>query len=75
MVVVARKLKTKPIKIPIAEQAYAELKRQILENEIVSRYYYQAGRIRNSLKHDNFLKEAINVMNSRSEYNKILKNL
>ncbi len=47
---------------------------QVIENEIVSRYYFQSGRIENALIHDNFLKEAIKVLNSRSDYDRILGN-
>ncbi len=45
MVVVAKKLKAKPIKIPIAEQAYTELKRQILENEMPAGHQLMEGEI------------------------------
>lgn len=46
--------------------------REILTNEIVSRYYYQKGRIESSLSWDEALDEAKNVLENESEYNKIL---
>lgn len=46
----------------------------ILENEIVARYSFQKGRIINSLSEDKFISEAINLLNERSEYNRILGN-
>lgn len=51
---------------------YADELKTILSNEIVSRYYYQEGRIQNALQEDKFLKEAINVLNDRSKYNGLL---
>ena len=44
----------------------------ILENEIISRYYYQNGRILHSFKDDNSLKKAIDILNNETEYKKIL---
>lgn len=46
---------------------------EILENEIVSRYYYQKGRIESSLSHDESIKKAIEVLSTPSEYEAILK--
>lgn len=46
---------------------------EILENEIVSRYYYQKGRIESSLASDPAVKRAIEVLNTPSEYDAILK--
>jgi len=48
-----------------------EIKR-ILESEIVSRYYYQTGQIKVSLKHDIILEEAIKTLNNKVLYNSIL---
>jgi carboxyl-terminal processing protease len=45
---------------------------RILENEIVSRYYYQKGQIKISLKHDIILEEAIKTLNNQELYNSIL---
>ncbi|MDG0974485.1 MAG: S41 family peptidase [Crocinitomicaceae bacterium] len=44
----------------------------ILENEIISRYYYQNGRILHSFKDDNSLKKAIDILNNETKYKKIL---
>jgi len=44
----------------------------ILENEIISRYYYQNGRILHSFKDDSSLKKAIDILNNETEYKKIL---
>lgn len=45
---------------------------QFLSNEIVSRYYYQKGRIRHSLQTDKELKEAISILRNSTRYNQIL---
>ena len=46
---------------------------EILVNEIVSRYYYQRGRIESSLATDKALGEAKRVLKDPSEYQSILK--
>ncbi|MCB0481525.1 MAG: S41 family peptidase [Flavobacteriales bacterium] len=46
--------------------------KEILENEIVSRYYFQTGRIENSLSKDPRVKKAIEVLSDRNQYDKIL---
>ena len=46
--------------------------KQILESEIVSRYYYQKGQIEISLKHDPVLEEAIKTLGDKKLYNSIL---
>lgn len=46
----------------------------ILENEIVSRYYYQKGRILHSFQNDDYLKKAIETLKDTKTYNAILKN-
>jgi len=46
--------------------------RQIVESEIISAYYYQAGAIEASLGYDKQLKEAIRLLKSPEEYKKIL---
>ncbi len=45
---------------------------QILENEIISRYYYQTGQIKTALKHDIILNEAIKTLKDKELYNSIL---
>lgn len=47
--------------------------KMILENEIVSRYYYQKGRVQNSFNHDDILQKGIEVLKNTQEYNTILK--
>lgn len=45
---------------------------ELLENEIVSRYYFQNGRIINSFKRDDVMVEAINVLSDLDKHNSIL---
>jgi carboxyl-terminal processing protease len=45
----------------------------ILENEIVSRFYYQKGRIRNSLADDPAIDTSLAILADRKEYQNILK--
>ncbi len=45
---------------------------QILKNEIVSRYYFQNGRIEQSLNDDPDVVKAKEVLNNKSEYEQIL---
>ncbi len=44
----------------------------LLAEEIVSRYYYQNGRLESSLKSDPVVLKAIEVLNSPQEYSKSL---
>ena len=44
-----------------------------LENEIVSRYYFQKGRRQASLARDNEVEEALKVLSNLDNYNKILQ--
>ncbi len=46
--------------------------RKLLANEIVRRYYYQAGTVEEMLKDDEDLQRALDVLNNESEYNKII---
>ena len=45
---------------------------QVLENEIVSRYYYQNGRIVQSLSEDNDIQSALSLLKNKEQYNEIL---
>lgn len=45
---------------------------ELIENEIVSRYYYSEGRVENALVKDKYLNEALKVLNNSEQYNKIL---
>jgi len=47
--------------------------KEILEEEIASRYYYQKGRIQQSLKNDLEVKKAIEVLSNKNMYTNILK--
>ena len=44
----------------------------LLENEIISRYYYQDGRIEQSLNSDADVLEAVEVLKNKKKYNEIL---
>ncbi|MFV0470663.1 MAG: S41 family peptidase [Paludibacteraceae bacterium] len=46
---------------------------EMLSFEIIKRYYYQKGQIQYSLKDDNELKTAINLLSDTAAYNTILK--
>ena len=46
--------------------------KHLLENDIVAAYYYQGGAIRNSLRYDKQVKEAMKLLNSPEEYQKKL---
>ena len=48
--------------------------KSILENEIISRYYYQSGRAQNSLKEDIVINKSIEVLKDIDNYNHILGN-
>ena len=45
----------------------------MLENEIVSRYYFTRGRIAQNMQHDKELDKAVSVLKAPAEYNGILK--
>jgi carboxyl-terminal processing protease len=47
---------------------------EMLENEIVSRYYFQKGRTLDSFRYDRALNKAKSVLMSDTEYNGVLKN-
>ncbi|MFC2114092.1 S41 family peptidase [Bacteroidota bacterium] len=46
---------------------------RILENDIVSRYYYQTGRIKSSLTRDPEIKEALKIFAEMDNYTSLLK--
>ena len=46
--------------------------KQLLEGEIVSRYYYQTGELESNFKNDKELKKAIDVLNDNKLYSSIL---
>lgn len=47
--------------------------RRVLENEIVSRYYFESGRIEQAFQYDNDLNEALKVISNRPVLASILK--
>lgn len=62
--------------VPSKERDLDKFKPQIksiLENEIVSRYYYQKGRAEYSFREDYSVIESLNVLKDISKYNTILK--
>lgn len=46
--------------------------KRLLENDIVAAYYYQGGAIRNSLRYDKQVKEAVRLLSTPEEYKKLL---
>jgi carboxyl-terminal processing protease len=64
--------KVTPSKERDLEKFKTEIK-DILENEIISRYYYQTGRAMHEFRNDNYVDKAKTVLKNPSEYNKILK--
>jgi len=62
--------------VPSKERDLEKFKEEIktiLENEIISRYYYQKGRTIDSFRNDDYLKKAIEILKNTQEYNTILK--
>lgn len=47
--------------------------KDLLENEIISRYYFLRGRIAQSLKNDEDLKKALTIINDAKQYEALLK--
>ncbi len=47
--------------------------KQLIEAEILTRYYHEKGRTEGLLKYDPTLKKAIEVLSNNEEYNRILK--
>lgn len=54
-------------------QKFKDEIKELLESEIISRYYYQKGTIEASFDDDTFIKAAVEVLNDAPRYNKILK--
>ena len=62
--------------VPSKERDLTKFREEIqtmLENEIVSRYYFQKGRAIHSFRSDNVLNKAIVVLKNTAEHNTILK--
>jgi carboxyl-terminal processing protease len=47
---------------------------ELIENEIVSRYYYQRGRAEQAFKSDVYMLETMKIFQNLSAYNTILGN-
>jgi len=61
--------------VPSKERDLEKFKSEItelLENEIISRYYYQRGRAIHSFKDDEVLNKAIEILKDNKQYNTIL---
>lgn len=50
-----------------------EVIKDLLANDIVSAYYYQAGAVENSLRHDKQWKEAVRLLENLEEYTSLLR--
>ncbi len=62
--------------VPSKERDLDKFKPQIksiLENEIISRYYYQKGRAEYSFREDDFVLESLGILKDNSAYDTILK--
>ena len=46
--------------------------KRLLESEIVSRYYFQSGRIESKIGDDPYVKKASEILSDEKEYNGIL---
>ena len=46
---------------------------ELIENEIIKRYFYESGAIAHSVHKDDQIKKAIEILNNRELYNSILK--
>lgn len=64
--------KVHPSKERDLEKFAPEIK-DLIENEIVSRYYFQKGRVEDAFKTDQVLQEALKILNDLKQYNTILK--
>ncbi|MCI5058922.1 MAG: S41 family peptidase [Flavobacteriales bacterium] len=68
----AIKEKLKPNKSEDMKKFEDEIK-ELLEQEIISRYYYQRGRVENSLARDSVVLKATDILASKDSYEKLLK--
>ena len=51
---------------------HRDVLKDIISNDIVTAYYFQAGGVENSLKHDKQVQEAFRLVNDRAKYDGIL---
>lgn len=54
-------------------EKFQEEIKDLLVNEIVSRYYYQEGRMKASLSNDEFIDKGKELLNNKTKYSSILK--
>ncbi len=59
----------------IALQQFKEEIIPILENEIIKRYYFEDGVIKDKMKFDKFLKKAKTILSDKEKYQKILSEI
>ncbi len=62
--------------VPSKERDLEKFKTEILdllENEIISRFYFQKGRAQHAFKNDKYVKSALEILTNQSKYNTILK--
>ena len=63
--------------VPSKERDLEKFKEEIktlLENEIVSRYYFQKGRAKDSFRNDHNIEKALEILKNKTQYNTILGN-
>ncbi len=53
-------------------QLFKEEIKQMLKEEIASRYYYQKGRAEASLSNDKFIEKAVEILQAQEKYNSLL---
>ena len=51
---------------------YKDQIKNILESEIVSRFYFQSGRIENKIGNDPYIKKAVEILSKKADYDRIL---
>ena len=63
--------------VPSKERDLEKFKEEIktlLENEIVSRYYFQKGRAKDAFRNDHTLEKALEILKNKTQFNTILGN-
>ena len=56
----------------VAKKTYKNHIKEILTGEILSRYYYQKGRIKAGLNFDVEVEKALEILQNKEQYNEIL---
>lgn len=54
-------------------QQFKEEIRRVLENEIIARYYYEQGRLKNNFKYDNDIAKSLTVIADKNTFASVLK--